>query len=491
MPVSTFTVSAIFGKILDFISLGRKDTGGKFQEMSNLILGRDFFKLNASIAQMAKKHIAQFPIIVSSAIPEDQVFRLAEISERTIADMLLLCVQNSGNLIDLSKDSDAKRKFIEKYTQGGRSSIDHDEIGQGPMTRFSGSLESAGLNLKAEQLRRYGSKLLNTEESPISSSFEKSLLSDPTSSVELFEDGFKIGAVAPVSRPLGEGSSEEDWEDASEAKAVKAPHISPVVSPTPASPASSPSSSAGSSPSSSAGRRSSSSSSRSPASPKVNKAFEAKIRKIENKQFSTQPTIVAIDVLLQTATNTNKTEVAFGVKTNVHILDSEKLVEATKDTFSDSSILTRVVRWRSGELSFVKDVLLNIKEIKKTVKARTGKFSLSDPRGIFASMRFNVTSSITTKDGKILPTVLLALTTDDVEAIKASCGKDILKRVAHARELCDKLALFGILIVDTANESCFSFFNDGASTFNKFGLKDSQKGKDDGVVKAIFGALKR
>lgn len=475
MPVSTFTISAIFGKILDFISLGKKDTGGKFQEMSNLILGRDFFKLNASIAQMAKKHIAQFPIIVSSAIPEDQVFRLAEISERTIADMLLLCVQNSGDLIDLSKDSNAKRKFIEKYTQGGRSSIDHDEIGQGPMTRFSSSLESAGLNLKAEQLRRYGSKLLNTEESPISSSFEKSLLSDPTSSVELFEDGFKIGAVAPVSRPLGEGSSEEDWEDASEAKAQKAPHVSPAVSPTPASPGSS----------------SSSTFSGSPTSPQVNNTFEAKIRKIENKQFSMQPTIVSIDVLLQTATDTNKTEVAFGVKTNVHILDSEKLVEATKDTFSDSSILTRVVRWRSGELSFVKDVLLNIKEIKKTVKARTGKFSLSDPKGIFASMRFNVTSSITTKNGKILPTVLLALTTDDVEAIKASCGKDILKRVAHARELCDKLALFGILIVDTANESCFSFFNDGASTFNKFSLRDSQKSKDDGVVKAIFGALKR
>ena len=475
MPVSTFTISAIFGKILDFISLGKKDTGGKFQEMSNLILGRDFFKLNASIAQMAKKHIAQFPIIVSSAIPEDQVFRLAEISERTIADMLLLCVQNSGNLIDLSKDSNAKRKFIEKYTQGGRSSIDHDEIGQGPMTRFSSSLESAGLNLKAEQLRKYGSKLLNTEESPISSSFEKSLLSDPTSSVELFEDGFKIGAVAPVSRPLGEGSSEEGWEDASEAKAQKAPHVSPAASPTPASPGSS----------------SSSTFSGSPTSPQVNNTFEAKIRKIENKQFSMQPTIVSIDVLLQTATDTNKTEVAFGVKTNVHILDSEKLVEATKDTFSDSSILTRVVRWRSGELSFVKDVLLNIKEIKKTVKARTGKFSLSDPKGIFASMRFNVTSSITTKDGKILPTVLLALTTDDVEAIKASCGKDILKRVAHARELCDKLALFGILIVDTANDSCFSFFNDGASTFNKFSLKDSQKGKDDGVVKAIFGALKR
>jgi hypothetical protein len=475
MPVSTFTVSAIFGKILDFISLGRKDTGGKFQEMSNLILGRDFFKLNASIAQMAKKHIAQFPIIVSSAIPEDQVFRLAEISERTIADMLLLCVQNSGNLIDLSKDSNAKRKFIEKYTQGGRSSIDHDEIGQGPMTRFSSSLESAGLNLKAEQLRKYGSKLLNTEESPISSSFEKSLLSDPTSSVELFEDGFKIGAVAPVSRPLGEGSSEEGWEDASEAKAQKAPHVSPAASPTPSSPGSS----------------SSSTFSGSPTSPQVNNTFEAKIRKIENKQFSMQPTIVSIDVLLQTATDTNKTEVAFGVKTNVHILDSEKLVEATKDTFSDSSILTRVARWRSGELSFVKDVLLNIKEIKKTVKARTGKFSLSDPKGIFASMRFNVTSSITTKDGKILPTVLLALTTDDVEAIKASCGKDILKRVAHARELCDKLALFGILIVDTANESCFSFFNDGASTFNKFSLRDSQKSKDDGVVKAIFGALKR
>ena len=475
MPVSTFTISAIFGKILDFISLGKKDTGGKFQEMSNLILGRDFFKLNASIAQMAKKHIAQFPIIVSSAIPEDQVFRLAEISERTIADMLLLCVQNSGNLIDLSKDSNAKRKFIEKYTQGGRSSIDHDEIGQGPMTRFSSSLESAGLNLKAEQLRKYGSKLLNTEESPISSSFEKSLLSDPTSSVELFEDGFKIGAVAPVSRPLGEGSSEEGWEDASEAKAQKAPHVSPAASPTPSSPGSS----------------SSSTFLGSPTSPQVNNTFEAKIRKIENKQFSMQPTIVSIDVLLQTATDTNKTEVAFGVKTNVHILDSEKLVEATKDTFSDSSILTRVVRWRSGELSFVKDVLLNIKEIKKTVKARTGKFSLSDPRGIFASMRFNVTSSITTKDGKILPTVLLALTTDDVEAIKASCGKDILKRVAHARELCDKLALFGILIVDTANDSCFSFFNDGASTFNKFSLKDSQKGKDDGVVKAIFGALKR
>lgn len=469
------SIATAIGSVIDSVFSFIQNGGGSrplsnstaMKNLGNLVMGKDYFKLNESIAKAAKKNIAHFPMLMSSSIPDDQVFKLAESVERTIADMLLLCIQNTGNLIDLQTDSDAKRKFINSFTQGGKHGMDAD------------SIVDAGARYASEAviLQKYGSFFANIDDEPITNSFEMSTLFNPTlkaytdNSDE--EEELEMGAVAPVSGRLsGETTyphenNDEDGEDfgneeenASEAAGDNNPPPHPQRG-------------------NNRPRR-----------------CGNEVKKIEEKQYRFQPTIVNATVLMQTNTDTLETNVAFGIKTNVHILDGSSMVEAIKDTYSDSSLITRIIRWRSGELSFVKDVLLNLKEIKKTVAARNKKFNMNSPKGIFATMRFNASNAVAmntvaTRDGKILPTVIVVLTMDEVEAIKNACGKDIFKRMTDARELCDKLALFGLILIDSANDTFYSFFNDGDTMYTKASFKDKKSGKDDEVIRAVFGALKR
>ena len=469
----------IFKVVTDLISNITKDndTGDKtrFNVASGIgsIISGGKFGAPANIAKEAKRNIGQFPIIISNAIGDDQALKICEIVERTIADMILLCIQNGNNLLDLNNPEE-KRKFIDSYTNAGNSSIDFDSISYGAKA-FASDYKTNCIGLDAMTLKRVANEAMILEDMPIVSSFEMSTLFNPCKSVA---EEFEMGAVAPVSVPMGVATGDNNDEDneyddqvsddiASEATNTKksnAKKSKPVFG------------------ANQLGNNQA----------KVNGTSS---NKIEEKVSKLSPTIVNATVILQTKTDTLERNLAFGVKVNAHEVSSDELVKAIKETYSSSSLIARLIRWRSGELSFFKDVLLNLKEIKQTVAARNNRNTKNGLSGLFASMRFMHKNALAvntlSSNGALLPTVSIMLNLDEVEMIKNSCGKDLFKNMKDARELCAKLGLFGILIVDSANDSFYSFFNDDATLYKKTSLKDNKNKNSDDVVKAIFGALKR
>jgi len=488
--------------------------------------------LDANLAKQAKKNIGQFPIIISNAIGDEQALKTCEIVERTIADMILLCIQNGNNLLDL-RDPESKRKFIESYTNAGRNSLDNNGSNLDYLVSNIGKFKSdyqknCVSGIDAITLKQIANEAMYLEDMNITSSFEMSTLFNPCLSVE---EEFAMGAVAPVSVPMGvaTGNSSEDdeYDDddevndefAAESKKNKK-NPKPGFKPFPGGATGAAATGTPSGTATGAGAvPPSSPKSTKPSStgkpPKKNPLYAAprgtsggrkvlpwkarldgtKEAKIEEKVSKLSPTIVNATVLLQTPTDTLERNLAFGVKVNAHEVASDELVKAIKDTYSSTSLVSRLIRWRSGELSFFKDVLLNLKEIKQTVAAKNGRNTKNGLSGVFASMRFMTKNSIAydafTANGSLLPTVSIMMTLDEVDQIRNSCSKDLIKNTKDARELCNKLGLFGILIVDAANDAFYSFFNDDSIMYNKTSLKDNKNKNSDDVVKAIFGALKR
>ena len=496
--------------------------------------------LDANLAKQAKRNIGQFPMIISNAIGDEQALKVCEIVERTIADMILLCIQNGNDLIDL-RDPEAKRRFIESYTNGGNTSLDYDTLSHGYKSFASDYRTNCISGIDAITLKKVANEAMYLNDMAITSSFEMTTLFNPCLSVE---DEFEMGAVAPISAPMGAATAPKDDEE-DEALASEAMNFGRKPNPNskPSSTGSSSSgsgssgssskpsssgssgsgsssgssgsgSSSGGSGSSGSGSSSSGTRSRTTSSAFTNKAYPKNLRnplnggrltrpildgtkssKIEEKVSKLSPTIVNATVFLQTPTDAIEKNLAFGVKVNAHEVSSDELVKAIKETYSSTSLITRLIRWRSGELSFFKDVLLNLKEIKQTVAARNNRNTKNGLSGIFASMRFNNKNAIAMKtlsaNGGLLPTVSIMINLDEVDQIKNTCGKDLLKNIKDARELCNKLGLFSIQIVDSANDSFYSYFNDDASMYKKTSLKNDKNKNSDDVVKAIFGALKR
>ena len=514
-------ISEIFGAIRGVIDgliadgkAGDSNRAKALTDIAGMIAGRKM-GLNANLAKQAKKNIGQFPIIISNAIGDDQALKVCEIVERSIADMILLCIQNGNNLLDL-RDPEAKRKFIESYTNAGRSALDNDSvetmIGASSSLFKSNYQKNCVSGVDAITLKHIANEAMQLEDMAITSSFEMSTLFNPCLSVA---DEFEMGAVAPVSVPMGQATSDDydddevDEEIASESHGAKRnnkknnqngpTNITNNI--TNNYTHNHNNAGGGATGGNSNGSNPLYAPPRGPSGGRVkdwkNKARldGTKAAKVEEKVSKLSPTIVNATVILQTATDTLERNLAFGVKVNAHEVSSDELVRAIKDTYSSTSLISRLIRWRSGELSFFKDVLLNLKEIKQTVAARNGRNTKNGLSGVFASMRFMTKNSIAydalTADGALLPTVSIMMTLDEVDQIRNSCSKDLMKNTKDARELCNKLGLFGILIVDTANDAFYSFFNDDSVMYKKTSLKDNKNKNSDEVVKAIFGALKR
>jgi len=500
-------ISIISNILTELIGKIRGKTGSFSSNMTdsksimNLLTGHYTYKLDSSIAKMARRNIAQFPMICSDAIPSEQVFKLGSKMEGNIAQMLLLCIQNGSDTLDLSKDPDAKANFIKAFTAGSNNGSGLVNI-TGSESGIDGSLllelgSESGFFTK-DEFQKAGHNSLMVANIPIKETFEMSLLYNKN--LSLLENGeLDLGAVAPVSGPYINGPDEGDPEGEDELgnEGLSGAKYSPAASTkiNGAAPSPKVDVSASGEPAKKTTAKASGPLGTITA-PSASKEDESKRISIEKKGDELPPTIVTAEIILLKGDSHIKTTVAFGVKTMLHVVSSSELIEAVKDTYAESSLLVRLIRWKSGEMSFIRDVLMNMKEIKQTVRARNNRYGGVGPKAIFANLRFKVKSAIAmdaafSKDGKMLPTAIVVLTMDEVDMIKRSCGKDLINRMQDSRELCEKLALFGIVVVDPVNEVFYTFFDDGVASYTQESLKSKDDKKDDGVVRAIFGALKR
>lgn len=462
--------------------------------IANLFTGSST-RLSDSIVREAKKSIATFPMIVANSIPMESIFKIDRKMENSISHLLLLCIQNGNDLIDL-KDPEAKSNFIKKFTSTDSSmrgaGLTDVIFGRESFTAFSEG-----------KLKEVAPAVMSLESHLPRESFDLTLLYNKmegiSSNPEDDEETLMIGTVAPVSalhKPIlqpveTETTADADEETANEAFQGGANNNVAGGTKAPAAADKGKDSATGSG---NGGNHTK------PQADNREKRQADIDAKIEKKIDSLAPTIVTADVLVQDANGgiaDHTTRVAFGVKTTVTLVDSNEMVEAMKDVFSESSLLVRLIRWKVGELSFVKDVLLNMKEMKSSLKHVSGRSGGSSAKAIFSNLRFSVQNAIaanaaTTKNGGLLPTAILVLTEDEVESLKRSCSKDIYKNLRDAKELSEKLALFAIVIMDAPNDIAHIFYNDKSMRYDTVTLKkDSTKDDDEGMVKAIFGALRR
>ena len=160
-----------------------------------------------------------------------------------------------------------------------------------------------------------------------------------------------------------------------------------------------------------------------------------------------------------------------GVKTHLRVVPSDILPEVALYPLKEMDKVSRKVKWRAGELKFLKDIIFRINEKKQTAAdARDPKrkwyrrlYELAHMKGdapaaAVVQGKSLFASFIRDKQGKgkmmhgMIPNASIIMSKDNVDNIKAKTKIDLLKG-STAKKFCGELFLMSLIIIDADAES--------------------------------------
>ena len=166
------------------------------------------------------------------------------------------------------------------------------------------------------------------------------------------------------------------------------------------------------------------------------------------------------------------TNFVLGIKGLMHPVNSNDMISNLIDGYKSGNKFFNFIRWTTGEISFLKDLLFNvngIKEdvIKKHTKGNSHWWSILKRRRTLAKMK-NVFGG-----SKILPNVSIVCSMEEVAEMQDVYGIDLMEPKT-VRRMMDRYFLLGFVVVDEAQELCHFIF-DGETNYQTLSFKGLEK----------------
>ena len=162
--------------------------------------------------------------------------------------------------------------------------------------------------------------------------------------------------------------------------------------------------------------------------------------------------------------NLQSVDYIIGVKLVAHRIDSDEMIENLVKACKRGRCFIKLIKLTSGEISFFKDFIFAINEIKDDIKSKWTESpwwnALKRRRkaGKFLKV-FNFKE-------QLVPNASIIITMDDVEKCKMEYSID-LTDIKTIKKIMDQLYLLSFVIVDPSVETCYFMF-DGRSNFETY-----------------------
>ena len=160
-----------------------------------------------------------------------------------------------------------------------------------------------------------------------------------------------------------------------------------------------------------------------------------------------------------------------GIKAVLHLLKSDEIVLNLSYVLQNKSLMFKLLRWTTGEISLFKDLLFNINEIKFDVANRTNGHS-----PWFSTLKRLKEKKVTVGTfgaHKLVPNSTLVVSSYEVELVKKNTGMD-LRDVSTIKKIMDKLFLIAFIIVDDGTET-IDIMYDYASAYQTYALETLER----------------
>jgi hypothetical protein len=186
-------------------------------------------------------------------------------------------------------------------------------------------------------------------------------------------------------------------------------------------------------------------------------------------------------------------EYVIGVKTHTRVVPASILPEVAKYPLKEMDKISRKIKWRAGELKFLKDLVFRIDEKKQTAadsrdpnrKWYRRLYELAHMKGDAPATAVVQGKSIfktfiKDKQGKgklmhgFIPNAAIIMSQTDVNNVKQETDIDLLKS-SSARKFCGELFLMNLVIIDTDAESIKIMQPDSNNEFDVHSLASVNK----------------
>lgn len=164
-----------------------------------------------------------------------------------------------------------------------------------------------------------------------------------------------------------------------------------------------------------------------------------------------------------------------GVKGLMHPVQGDEMVSNLLNGFKSGNKFFNFLRWTSGEITLIKDLILNIDGIKDDVvkKHSGGSHWWTTLKRRKSASRLK---SFLSGKNKILPNASIVCSMEEVIELKETYGLDLMAS-KNLRKLMDEFFLLGFVIVDNSQELCYFIF-DGETDLQAVSFKGLEKEND-------------
>lgn len=161
-----------------------------------------------------------------------------------------------------------------------------------------------------------------------------------------------------------------------------------------------------------------------------------------------------------------------GVKCTMHPIKSEEVISNMVMACRNNNKAFNFLRWTTGEISFFKDFLFNIKETKDDVVSRSKGAS---PWWITLKRRRALAKikDATFSKKRLLPNATIVLSMEEVEMIKSEYGYDLFNPL-FTNKIMETFFLLGIVVVDNSAQIAHFLF-DGHTDFQSVSFSGLEK----------------
>ena len=213
-----------------------------------------------------------------------------------------------------------------------------------------------------------------------------------------------------------------------------------------------------------------------------------------NKMNTMKPLLMKVTLsMLNKDDSIQPIEYVIGVKTHNRVIPASILPEVAKYPLKEMDKISRKIKWRAGELKFLKDLVFRIDEKKQTAadsrdpnrKWYRRLYELAHMKGDAPSTAVVQGKSIfgafiRDKQGKsklmhgFIPNAAIVMSQADVNNIKQQTEIDLLKG-SSAKKFCGELFLMNLVVIDTDAGSIKIMQPDEANDYSVYSLASVNK----------------
>lgn len=160
-----------------------------------------------------------------------------------------------------------------------------------------------------------------------------------------------------------------------------------------------------------------------------------------------------------------------GVKTIMHIIQTDDMVDNLKRGIENKSLLFKFLRWTTGEISLIKDIILNLDEIKNDSVRQAGKSPFFGTLQRLKNKKVGMTNF--TVPHAIIPNATVVISSYEADILQSKYGIDI-RRDTIVRMLMNNLFLMAFVIMDEGSGTV-SVFYDGDQTYQTYAIETLER----------------